>query len=403
MQISLLATQPLEATLADLLRSAGHDVRLASRTVAATTCRDAVGDAEVVVVAAAGQPGDETAVHPERLLERVTAGISGSESTMLAVAGDDRAAKAAIQRLLGETARDEAAVVDLGGVDELCPSTATVVEARSRSRHAKHHGRSATAVRPAPAGRPVAWYDHYWLLELIVQAALIVAAALLYFTVRGLTEGSVTDAVRHGHDVLRLEGALGLDIEAAVQRHVLGNHALTTLANWVYIWGHWPVIAITLVWLHRTHRDNFLLLRNAMFVSGAIGLVIFALYPVAPPRHLPDGFVDTVTELSRSYRVLQPPQLINEYAAVPSLHVGWNLLVGILLYRTAPRRVVRVAGIVTPVLMAAAVVATANHYVIDGLIGSAIALTGLYAAHQISRRSRALRRTTRPASTVDAA
>jgi hypothetical protein len=221
--------------------------------------------------------------------------------------------------------------------------------------------------------------------ELSLQIALMVAAALFYFAVRGLTEGDVSEAVARGDAVLRFEQALGIAIERSLQNAVLGSEVLTTLSNWVYIWLHWPVIALTLVWLHRSHRHGYVLLRNAMFVSGAIGLVIFALFPVAPPRHLPDQFVDTVTELSRSYRVLQPPQLINEYAAVPSLHVGWNLLIGIFLVRYSRRAAVRVFGVISPVLMAVAVVTTANHYVIDGVLGSVVALVGLAGSHWLWR------------------
>jgi hypothetical protein len=214
---------------------------------------------------------------------------------------------------------------------------------------------------------------------------LVVAAALVYFAVRGLTEGNVSEAVARGDAVLRFEQALGIAIEESLQNAVLGSQVLTTLSNWVYIWLHWPVIALTLIWLHRSHRQGYVLLRNAMFVSGAIGLVIFASFPVAPPRHLPDQFVDTVTELSRSYRVLQPPQLINEYAAVPSLHVGWNLLIGIFLVRYGRHAAVRAFGVISPVLMAVAVVTTANHYVIDGVLGSAVALLGLAGSHWLWR------------------
>lgn len=223
------------------------------------------------------------------------------------------------------------------------------------------------------------------LAELSLQIALMVAAALVYFGVRGLTEGNVSEAVARGDAVLRFERALGIAIEESLQNAVLGSEVLTTLSNWVYIWLHWPVIALTLIWLHRSHRRGYVLLRNAMFVSGAIGLVIFALFPVAPPRHLPDQFVDTVTELSRSYRVLQPPQLINEYAAVPSLHVGWNLLIGIFLVRYSRHAAVRVFGVISPVLMAVAVVTTANHYVIDGVLGSVVALVGLAGSHWLWR------------------
>jgi hypothetical protein len=226
---------------------------------------------------------------------------------------------------------------------------------------------------------------HAWPVELAVQVTLVLGAALLYFAVRGVTEGSTADAIHNGYRVLHLEHTLGIAAEQTVQNAVLGSRVLTTFANWVYIWGHWPVIIVTLVWLHRSHRRGFVLLRNAMFISGAIGLVFFAFYPVAPPRHLPDGFVDTVTELSRSYRVLQPPSLVNEYAAVPSLHVGWNLLVGVFLVRHGRSAVVRGLGVASPLMMTFAVVATGNHYVVDAITGAGVALVGLAGSHLVWR------------------
>jgi hypothetical protein len=216
------------------------------------------------------------------------------------------------------------------------------------------------------------------LLELALQIGLMVGAALLYFAVRGVTEGDETTAVAHARHLLRVEDALRLDVESSAQSLILANHSLVTLANWVYIWAHWPVITVTLLWLYRHHRSRYLQLTRAMFISGAIGLVIFALYPVAPPRLVPDGpWVDTVTELSTSYRVLQPPALVNKYAALPSLHVGWNLLVGIVVFRTAGRRVLRTAAAVLPGLMVCAVVLTGNHYVLDTVLGATLALIGL--------------------------
>ena len=217
------------------------------------------------------------------------------------------------------------------------------------------------------------------------QVAAVLLAALLYFGVRGLTESSESTAVTNAGRVLRLEAILGIDIEASLQGFILDHRWVVTAANWVYIWGHWPVIALTLVWLYRRHRDSYTLLRNAMFISGAIGLVIFVTFPVAPPRLMPTGFVDTVTELSNSYRVLQPPSLVNKFAAVPSLHVGWNLLVGILIFRTARTRAARLFALAGPAFMASAVVLTANHYIVDAIAGSVVALTGLAAAAALQR------------------
>lgn len=223
------------------------------------------------------------------------------------------------------------------------------------------------------------------LRDVVTQFALVFAAALAYFGVRGLTEGSESVAVANADRVLDLEATIGMDVERSLQAFVLDHHAIVTVANWVYIWGHWPVIGVTLVWLYRRHHDSYTVLRNAMFISGAIGLVIFMSFPVAPPRLMPSGFVDTVTERSNSYRLLQPPSLVNKFAAVPSLHVGWNLLVGILIFKNSRHRLMKLFAVAGPLFMASAVVLTANHYIVDALIGSAVALTGLTAAIALQR------------------
>lgn len=221
-------------------------------------------------------------------------------------------------------------------------------------------------------------------LEFAKQASLIGLAILFYFGVRGMTEGAVSAALENGWRVLDFEARFHLDIETDIQGWIRQSDSLTTGVNWIYIWLHWPLIAVTLIWLHHSHRLEYLEVRNAMFVSGAIGLVIFVRFPVAPPRLLDPRFVDTVTDFSNSYRVLQPPGLVNKYAAIPSLHVGWNLLMGIAIYRSSTRLVPRLVAVVSPALMAFAVIATANHYFIDGIIGAAVALSGLGVALTIT-------------------
>jgi len=220
--------------------------------------------------------------------------------------------------------------------------------------------------------------------EFLRQLVLIVMAILLYFAVRGLTEGDVKAAIATGLDILEFEARIGLDLEHWAQGLIVDNHALVTFSNWVYIWGHWPVISAVLVWTFITNREAFLLLRNAMFISGAIGLLIFMAYPVAPPRLLEVGLMDTVSEFSNSYRILQPPDLVNQYAAVPSLHVGWNLLIGITIFNSTNRWWLKAVGVIIPVLMAISVVVTANHFVIDGFLGAIVALIGLWASKRFT-------------------
>lgn len=214
------------------------------------------------------------------------------------------------------------------------------------------------------------------------QFVLVFGAAILYFLVRGLTQGGIEEAERNAEEILRLEGMLGIDFERGAQTLLMSNHVWVMLSNWVYIWGHWPVIIGTLLALHRWRPRHYLRFRNALFVSGAIGILIYASFPVAPPRLLDGTYRDTVTEFSTSYRILQPPALVNKYAAMPSLHAGWNLLAGVALYGAASRRWLRVVAVLGPIAMAFAVVLTANHYVLDVVVGAAVALTGLW----LSRR-----------------
>ncbi|MCW2679748.1 MAG: phosphatase family protein [Frankiales bacterium] len=210
----------------------------------------------------------------------------------------------------------------------------------------------------------------------LVDAGVVVTGIVVYFGIRGLTAGSQEAAVDHAGDILALEKTLGLDVEAGVQALLVDVAPLTTLANWVYIWGHWPVIVATLIWLALHDRRVFLRLRNAMIASGTLGLCVYTTYPVAPPRLAERGFVDTITEQSNSYRVLQPPAFVNQYAAMPSLHVGWDLCLGLALVAAASTLAVRTIGRLMPGVMAAATILTANHYVLDVIAGAAFGLAG---------------------------
>ena len=214
------------------------------------------------------------------------------------------------------------------------------------------------------------------------QVLIVTVAALIYFGVRMITKGAEVAAFKNAYDLLTFESTLGLDLEAWSQSAVLDYHWVVTFFNWVYIWLHWPVIIGALLLLYHYNRRRYTLMRNAMIISGALGLLFFAFFPVAPPRFF-DGFTDTVTELSTSYKYLQPPSVVNKYAALPSFHVGWNVLAGVVLFRSTRSVPVRVFAVASPVLMSVAVVLTGNHWVIDGFVGIALAMIGLYVAHRL--------------------
>jgi len=244
-------------------------------------------------------------------------------------------------------------------------------------------------LKPHDMARPRA--GTLWALG---QSALVGLLVCIYFGVRGLTVGSVEDALDHAHDITALEARLHLDVEEALQTPASHSETIVTIANWVYIWGHWPIIIVTMLWLMRWHTDVFRRLRDAMALSGVIGMVVYATYPVAPPRLAGLGLIDTVSENSRAYRVLQPPAFVNQYAAMPSLHAGWDLLVGISIVTVASTAVLRVIGCALPALMAVAVVLTANHYVLDVIAGVALVLVA-HAAVLALERSRERRRSRR--------
>lgn len=211
----------------------------------------------------------------------------------------------------------------------------------------------------------------------IRQLALVAGAVFAYFGVRGLTEGNEHVARANAADILDLERRFGIALETRLQEPLMTHDWLRDVANWSYIWLHWPLLIGTLLWFVIAERDAYVRLRNAMFLSGGIGLVIFAGHPVAPPRLFSAAYVDTVTLHSVSYRVLQPPALVNAYAAMPSLHVGWNLLAGIMWWQVLRHRRWRYAGVVMPGVMIWATIATGNHWVLDAVVGSAVALVGL--------------------------
>ena len=224
---------------------------------------------------------------------------------------------------------------------------------------------------------------------LLHEAVVIGLAVLLYFGIRNATAGDADAAFSNAARLVRLERLLGIGWEHGLQGAVISSDSIVTAANWVYIFGHWPVILGVATWLYVCRHDHYVLLRNAMFASGLIGFLFFALFPVAPPRLLDDGLVDTVTERSDAYRALQPPGLTNQYAAFPSLHAGWNLLVGIVLAMAVTSIVVRLAALALPVAMGLAVVVTANHFVIDVAAGIVVVLVGLAIALFVQSRENA--------------
>ena len=226
--------------------------------------------------------------------------------------------------------------------------------------------------------------SHPGWFELIVFAL----AYATYFGVRALTEGKVASAIANAIDLVHVERDLDLDWEDAVQGVVLSERALVDAVNAMYIWGHWPLLIVGGFLLFHLGHAEYRRLRTVILLSGALGLVVFAIFPVAPPRLAPVGLQDTVTLHSETYRSVLPPSLINEYAAMPSFHAGWNLLLGIELFRVTRNPLLRAFGLLMPAAMAFSVVATANHFVLDVVGGACVVIAALLVVSWLESRTR---------------
>lgn len=211
------------------------------------------------------------------------------------------------------------------------------------------------------------------------EAVVVVLAFLVYFFIRGLVVDRTGEAVAHARNLIALEQTLGIYAEIQMQSWILDHYWTIKAMNWIYFWGHMPLVILFAVWLYIWHRPAYFLARNAFLASGAIGVIIYALYPVAPPRLVPgEGFVDTMAIFDRvGYQAQETQAFVNPYAAVPSLHFGWSMLLAFMVASVANRRWGWAVGLLWPVAMFFSVVLTGNHFVVDTVAGGAVSFAGL--------------------------
>lgn len=213
------------------------------------------------------------------------------------------------------------------------------------------------------------------------------AAFVLYYLVRGLVVERANEATSRAIRLVELEQRLGLFWETQMQAWIMSSEMLVKLFNGIYVYAHFPLVAAIGLWLFFFHRPRYVLFRNAFLISGAIGLVIFNLFPMAPPRLLPwpYGLVDTMAAFSKINYDMQPAAFVNHYAAMPSLHFGWNLLLGIAIIWTSRSLLARAFAVAMPIAMGLSVIVTGNHFILDVPAGALVALFGLAVALMLER------------------
>ncbi|MBD0841818.1 phosphatase PAP2 family protein [Streptomyces sp. TRM68416] len=229
-----------------------------------------------------------------------------------------------------------------------------------------------------------------WWTEL----PLIVLVYACYSAGRLLARGDVSSAVNHGLEILRIEKMLYLNAEHPLNRLFTREPWLGVPADFWYASLHYVVTPALLVWIFKWRSVHYRAARTWLMTSTFIGLIGFTLLPTCPPRLLsPEhGFVDTMAHYS-SYgwwggEASAPRGLggmTNQYAAMPSLHVGWALWCGVMLWRHGGTRTAKTAGVVYPLVTTIVVMGTANHYFLDAVAGAAVMGVGLLLAPYVMR------------------
>lgn len=222
-----------------------------------------------------------------------------------------------------------------------------------------------------------------------VELALLVLLYLGYSVGRLLGHAGLPAATAHARDLLHIEVLLHLNVERHANEVLDSVPLLALIGSYWYALLHYIVTPAVLLWAYRARPLHYRRVRNALVLASAIGLVGFTLIPMAPPRMLP-GYVDTLATTAQhgwwggdasAPRGLGA--LTNQFAAMPSLHVGWALWCAWVVFTLTRTRWVRLTAIAYPIGTTLVVVGTANHYVLDAVAGGLVMLAAIHVVNRL--------------------
>jgi membrane-associated phospholipid phosphatase len=224
--------------------------------------------------------------------------------------------------------------------------------------------------------------------DLLWQILLFCGAYWLYRLVRGQVFDESAEAFQHARSIVHLERSLHVFAEPSVQAWAVGTGWVSDVGSWMYLNTHFVVTTCTLAFIYLFRNEHFYFVRNMFMVAMALALVGYIIYPTAPPRMLPEfGFVDSVADFTG----VSPDSanaLFNPYAAVPSMHVGFALMLGVPMVRLTRRGWAKALWAIYPLVVAMVVVVTGNHWIFDAATGAATAAISALAAQTVFARVR---------------
>jgi membrane-associated phospholipid phosphatase len=224
--------------------------------------------------------------------------------------------------------------------------------------------------------------------DAILQLGIFVFADLCYETVRGIAESNEAIPFQNARSIMSTEKTLHFFVEQGVQSWAMGHRFIIDFANFMYVNSHFVITTSALVWLYLRHNDRFYFVRNMFVTAMGLALVGYLLLPTAPPRFFPElGFVDTIAYyVNVKHDSGFVTLFFNPYAAVPSMHVAFSLLIAVPALLTVRRKVFKVLWAVYPLVVSFVVVVTGNHWIMDALAGAAVAATAaLVTKYALSR------------------
>lgn len=221
--------------------------------------------------------------------------------------------------------------------------------------------------------------------DLLLQLALFFGVYQGYQVVRGLSEGREGLAFANAERIIDLERALGLYFEPGLQSAALDLGWVVDIANWMYVNSHFVVTTTFLAWLYLSHNDRFYFVRNMFMVAMLIALTGYLLVPTAPPRLAPGGgmidTIDTLTSVDLDSNAAS--LLVNKYAAIPSMHIGFAAMIAVPAVILVRARALKVAWALYPLLVTVVVIVTANHFWIDAAAGALVAAASAVIADRL--------------------